>query len=676
MTQSKTPVLRVTNLSVAYEREGRIVPVLHDISLTLAPGDALAIVGESGCGKSTLAAAILNVLPKNARITGGTVCIDEVDITRAEPGAMRALRGTKIAMVSQEPGGALNPSMRIGAQVVEAVVATRGISSAAAGAVALDLLTRVAIRAPDQVMKRFPHQLSGGQQQRILIAMALAGNPEILVLDEPTTGLDATVEAEVIDLIAQLRREFSAAIVFVSHNLGLVSRVCERMAVLYAGRLVENGPSSQIVDSPTHPYSAALLDCVPRLANHKVTYPVAPIPGAVPDPLHMPPGCVFAPRCALRSEACEAQEPSLMAAGEGQLTRCLFPEKVPSRPRATVVADDVPTIADEPLLEVKHLSKRFVDLVACDDISFTIHKGETFGLVGESGSGKSTLARCVAGLTKPDSGTIALNGTPLMGRVQKRRLGDVRAVQMVFQSPEATLNPQSSIRAILSRAISRLRSGEARGENSAERLAEEVRLPPQFLDRKPKSLSGGQKQRVAIGRAFAGNPALVLCDEPVSALDMSVQAGILNLLTRLQREEGVSYLFISHDLGVVRYLADRIGVLYLGQMVEIGDTADIFGGPRHPYTEALLGAMTSLDHNKQTRAKPDKPTTVAAPLRQGCRFAARCSHAMAVCSSTPPPWRDAGNGHAIRCHLSLEGLTQGTEALPLIHSAVKETING
>ncbi|MCP8884723.1 ABC transporter ATP-binding protein [Devosia sp. XJ19-1] len=646
--------ISVENLAVAYVRKGRILPVLQDISFSVRPGEALAIVGESGCGKSTLAASILGVLPGNAQITYGTIRVAGLDTTTAGFEELRAVRGTKIAMVSQEPGGALNPSMTIGKQVAEAVLATRGCSATEARARALELLTRVAIREPQNVARRYPHQLSGGQQQRVLIAMAVAGDPSVLVLDEPTTGLDATVEAEVVELIGRLRRETGAAIIFISHNLRLVSRVCERMAIFYAGRLIEIGPSAEVIANTAHPYTNALLSCLPSPSHDKFANPVAPIQGEVPRPGELPPGCVFSPRCRFATDACTSAQPSLEAV-EGTADHraaCYYPEKAEGSVTSIPIERGPASADDDYVLELEHISKRFRNLVVCDDISFKIKRGETLGLVGESGSGKSTLARCIAGLTLPDSGIIRLNGKDLSLRIERRSMASVRAVQMVFQSPENTLNPSFSVRAILGRAISRL-AQKAVSPDRLEKLAENVRLPQVFLDRRPRQLSGGQKQRVAIARAFAGQPELVLCDEPVSALDTSVQAGILYLLTRLQNEERVSYLFISHDLGVVRYLADRIGVMYLGQMLEIGTSADIFAGPRHPYADALLRA-SSLDGGETSplpAAMPDAQVT-----EQSCRFAARCPRAMATCISAPPPVREGENGHQIRCHLTLEQL--------------------
>lgn len=647
--------ISVENLAVAYTSKGRVLPVLQDVSFSVRPGEALAIVGESGCGKSTLAASILGVLPGNAQVTAGTIHVAGLDTTKAGFEELRAVRGTKIAMVSQEPGGALNPSTTIGRQVIEAVMATRACSRSEARARALDLLTRVAIRDPQAVARRYPHQLSGGQQQRVLIAMALAGDPSVLVLDEPTTGLDATVEAEVVELIGQLRRQTGAAIIFISHNLRLVSRVCERMAIFYAGRLIEIGNSADVIDNTAHPYTNALLSCLPSPEHNKFSNPVSPIQGEVPRPGQLPEGCIFSPRCRFATATCTSTQPALepIAADEGHRAACFYPEKARTPLDSLPIARSTPPKENDYVLELDGLSKRYRNLVVCDDISLKIRRGETFGLVGESGSGKSTLARCIAGLTLPDAGTIRLNGRPLPHRIERRSMASVRAVQMVFQSPENTLNPSFSVRAILARAINRL-AGRGADPNRLGQLAQNVRLPEIFLDRRPRQLSGGQKQRVAIARAFAGQPQLVLCDEPVSALDTSVQAGILYLLTRLQNEERVSYLFISHDLGVVRYLADRIGVMYLGQIMEIGASADIFAGPRHPYTDALLRA-SSLDGGDTQPLPPAMPD--AHVTEKGCRFAARCPRAMPTCLSSSPPVREADNGHQIRCHLPLEQLS-------------------
>jgi peptide/nickel transport system ATP-binding protein len=571
-------------------------------------------------------------------------------------GALRHWRGDRVAMVSQDPGAALNPSVRVGKQVAEAFRVHEKTSRASAVERARHALERVALHDAGRLMARYPHELSGGQQQRVLIAMALAGDPELLILDEPTTGLDATVEAEVMDLVAGLRAALGTAIVFISHNVGLVARVCDRVGVLYAGRLVEEGPARALLTSARHPYTASLLRCLPRRGSTKYHEPIAPIPGALPALGEELAGCTFAPRCALATDCCRDAEPALEYLGAGHMTRCIHHDQLHRLPRPVPLSPPRSTVTDaDVVLEVRGLHKRYGTTVACDDVDLVIHAGETVGLIGESGSGKSTLARCIAGLTQPDSGSIQYRGRPLPGRLEDRPMSVLQALQMVFQSPDATLNPRHTVRSILQRAIVKLR-----GDAGVEELAATVHIDPSHLDQRPARLSGGQRQRVAIARAFARTPELVLCDEPLSALDASVQAGILALLSSLQRTENVSYLFISHDLGVVRYLADTIAVMYRGTIVETGAASAIFAGPQHPYTEVLISSAPDLEADPSDRI-PTAPRGEMAPAGTGCVFSARCPRSLGrLCTDVVPPWHGFGGDHLIRCHLDAAQLASAT----------------
>ncbi|MDR5833074.1 ABC transporter ATP-binding protein [Caballeronia sp. LZ034LL] len=658
--------LTVVGLTVAYRSRGRERDVLQDVTLRVKRGEAYGLVGESGCGKSTAALAVLRYLPRNGRVKAGKITIAGNDVAGLSPDALRGMRANAVSMVYQDPGRALNPSLTIARQVSEAFEVT-GASADEALARTADMLRRVRIASPERVMESYPHQLSGGMQQRVVIAMALACNPELLILDEPTTGLDATVEAEVLDLIAQLRAELGTAVLFISHNLAVIGRMCERVGVLYAGKLVEEGATADVFAQPRHPYTVGLLRCLPRAGRSKETGRLDTIPGSLPLPGAIAQGCIFAPRCKLADERClkDAPPPYRVAAAHGdQMARCHYHERAQDLPRAT---DEAPVpVANgtgQLALAARNLSKTFrvgdEDVRAVHDVSLDLVQGETLGLVGESGSGKTTLAKLLLGLVSPDKGaTLELNGASLPERVTQRSDEQVKSLQIVFQNPDSALNRAHSVRQLIARSLSKLAAlhGPAK-EARLHKLTEAVRLPARYLGARTRQLSGGLKQRVAIARAFAGDPRVVVCDEPTSALDVSVQAAILNLLADLQRERSVSYVFISHDLHVVRYLSDRIAVLYLGRIMEIGRAADVFGGPQHPYTEALLSSAPSLDgtHAQRIRLSGDLPSAAHPP--SGCVFHTRCPRKIgAVCETETPPCRAAGNDHAIHCHIPVEEL--------------------
>ncbi|MGA3251739.1 MAG: ABC transporter ATP-binding protein [Paraburkholderia sp.] len=673
----RTDALTVVGLTVTYRIRGRDREVLHDISLRVRRGEAYGLVGESGCGKSTMAMATLRYLPRNGKVKAGKILIAGQDVQALDADALRTMRATAISMVYQDPGRALNPSMTIARQVAEAFEAA-GATRSEALTRTLEMLRRVRIAAPERVMDSYPHQLSGGMQQRVVIAMALASNPALLILDEPTTGLDATVEAEVLDLVAQLRKELGTAVLFISHNLAVIGRMCERVGVLYAGKLVEEGATQDVFARPRHPYTVGLLRCLPTSGRSKTLERLDTIAGQLPAPGSITQGCIYADRCRLADERCrrDAPPPHRVAAAHGdQMSRCHYHERAMELPRANAGAsapradadDAVQALAAAPgtlVLRAERVSKTFhvagVALKAVDDVSLDLATGETLGLVGESGSGKTTLAKLMLGLLTPDAGSVLeLDGTPLPARVTRRNDEQVKSLQIVFQNPDSALNRSHSVRRLIGRALSRLAA--LRGAAQDERLAaltEAVRLPDRYLSARTRQLSGGLKQRVAIARAFASEPRVVVCDEPTSSLDVSVQASILNLLADLQRERGVSYVFISHDLHVVRYLSDRIAVLYLGRLLEIGPAAAVFAGPHHPYTEALLSSSPALDaapHGERIRLSGEVPSPAAPP--SGCVFHTRCPRKFgAVCEQQDPPFIDAGDGHRIRCHIPVQDL--------------------
>jgi len=682
-TADAPDALTLDHLEIGYRVRGNMQRIVRDVSLHVARGESVGLVGESGCGKSTIALAIVRYLARNGRVTGGSIEIDGKDVLSLGGEELRRLRARSVSMVYQEPGRALNPSIVVGRQVAE-VYEVAGDSRDVAKQRALDILQRVRIADAASVMGRYPHQLSGGMLQRVVIAMAIAAEPSLLILDEPTTALDATVEAEVLELIRTLREETGTSLLFISHNLGVIARMCDRVGVLYAGELVEQGEANEVFRSPRHPYTVGLLRSIPRRepvvgepgAVTGTRPALATIPGSLPAPGSVIAGCIFADRCGLVAQRCRDEAPPMYDIGGGRGSRCHFHERADTVPIVTTESepgqDDgdatlTPVAAappdDGPVIRIRGASKTFRQdgelIRGLKDVDLDLAAGETVGLVGESGSGKTTLARVIMGLIGPDEGAeLTLDGRPLAPLATKRSSEDQKALQLVFQNPDSALNRRHSIRGLISRSLSKLAglSGE-RLEARLRELVAAVRLPERYLPMRPQQLSGGLKQRVAIARAFAGEPRVVVCDEPTSALDVSVQAAILNLLTELQRSQRVTYLFISHDLGVVRYLADRIVVLYLGRVMEIGPAEKVFAGPHNPYTEALLSAVPSLDDLDRLRIRLEGEIPSAANPPSGCPFQTRCPRKLGeICETTEPELVEEEPGHGIRCHIPLEEL--------------------
>jgi peptide/nickel transport system ATP-binding protein len=666
-TVTTTAALAIEDLQVAYSVRGVPREVLRGVSFSIAPGEAYGLVGESGCGKSTTAYAALRYLPSNGRITGGRVLVGGDDVTAMSTGQLQRFRSSEASMVYQDPAQAMNPSIRVGKQLMESFTLL-GQSKATAKTSAIDALRRVRIASPESVMERFPFQLSGGMQQRVVIAMALACNPKLLVLDEPTTGLDATVEAEVLDLVRVLREESDAAVLLIAHNLGIIRSLCDRVGVMYAGKIVEEGPSRQIFDDPQHPYTVGLLRSLPRHGIRKTERALATIPGLLPVIGTDLPTCVFVDRCPLADDTCRTIGPPVTAVGGlgDRFTRCHHPDRIaqmveaePDIPIGMLVA----SADNAEVLELTHVSKTFHQrrqaIPALVDVDLRLVEGETLGIVGESGSGKSTLAKTALGIESADAGgSVEVAGRVVSAGASGRSAEEKRSMQMVFQNPDSALNRSWSVRRILMRSVGKLTGIKGTEANTrVETLAAQLRLTPRHLDLKPRQLSGGLKQRVAIARAFAGDPRIVVCDEPTSALDVSVQAAILNLLADLQSEKKTSYVFITHDMGVVRYLADRIAVMYLGRIQEIGPTDDVFKGPHHPYTEALLSAVPSLDGEPSKRIRLDGEIPSPANPPSGCVFHPRCPRAIpGVCDVSEPPLAEVSPGHAMRCHIPIEEL--------------------
>ncbi len=660
------PALAVEHMDVTYRVRGQDRRALRDVSFQIGRNESYGLVGESGSGKSTVALALTRYLPRNGRVSAGTISINGLDPLAMGPGALRDLRAHTVSMVYQEPGRALNPSIKVGHQVAE-VYEIAGLDRRAALARAEDMLRKVQISDPGRVMERYPHQLSGGMAQRVVIAMALAAEPSLLILDEPTTALDATVEAEVLDLVAALREEFDTSVLFISHNLAVIAKMCDRVGVLYAGELVEEGPAREVFAQPRHPYTVGLLRCIPRGGQRKDHGRLDTIPGFLPPPGHTLPGCIFAPRCPIAEERCRAAAPPAFVTGPDRTSRCYLHDETADLPRNTPVDLKIPSQRDDrgPVVQLERLSKTFDQrgeaVKALVGVNLTLEEGETLGLVGESGSGKTTLARALLGLIPPDQGSVIdLDGQPLQADARRRSRDQLKALQIVFQNPDSALNRRHTVRRLISQPLSRLAG--LSGARLRERLADlvrSVRMEDRQLSLRPSQLSGGLKQRVAIARAFAGGPRIVVCDEPTSALDVSVQAAILNLLVDLQAKEQVTYLFISHDLGLVRYLSDRIAVLYLGRVMEVGPAEAVFAGPHHPYTEALLSAVPSLDGQHPTRIRLHGEIPSAANPPSGCVFHTRCPRRLPTgeCESSEPPLREVAPGHLMSCHIPIDQLT-------------------
>ena len=671
---TNTPTLELRNLEVAYTVRGIDRQVLRGVSLSIAPGEAYGLVGESGCGKSTAAFAAMRYLPRNGKITNGSILFEGKDIVDINDDEVAKLRRSAISMVYQNPATALNPTIRIGKQIAE-VFELNGVSSSDAMMMAEQALTRVQIADPARVLRRYAHQLSGGMAQRVVIAMALASNPRLLVMDEPTTGLDATVEAEVLDLVRELRRDTGTAVLFISHNLGVIRNMCDRVGVLYAGALVEQGATSDLFANPSHPYTVGLLRCIPRGGLHKSTDRLDTIPGTPPALGTNFSGCVFAARCSLVEDKCRTQVPEMVTINGSHVSRCFHSDKAGSMPRSIEQIEYAPQSTGhsaqvgDTLLNISHLSKVFNQdgskVRVINDVSLTLGVGETLGLVGESGSGKTTIAKLVLGLTPPEEGgVVTLDGKGLAKTLNRRDVTDVGAMQIVFQNPDQALNRRHSVTRIVSRAVERLRKFSLTAAiERAHELLSGMRVDASLHSVRPVQLSGGLKQRVAIARAFAGAPQIVVCDEPTSALDVSVQAAILNLLVDLQKKDQTSFIFISHDLGVVRYISDKIAVLYLGRVVEFGTSQRVFSGPFHPYTEALLSSVPNIDGS--TRKRIPLTGVVPSPSNppSGCVLNPRCprkagSGYETLCETEEPNLTEVEPGHFMRCHVPMAKLKQ------------------
>jgi peptide/nickel transport system ATP-binding protein len=715
------PLLSIEDLRTEIRLRKGVVHAVDGVSLSVNPGECLGIVGESGSGKTMTALSIMRLLPGGGSVVNGTITVDGIDVTSLSESGLEDVRGNLIGMIFQDPLTSLNPTMSIGDQIAESVRLHRGASKEAALDRAIEVLGLVGMPKPAERVSNYPHQLSGGMRQRVMIAMALACEPKLLIADEPTTALDVTIQKQILELIDSLRQRLSMAVILVTHDLGVIAGRADRVAVMYAGRIVETAPTPVLFSRPRHPYTEALFEALPeKAADGSSIKRLYNIPGQPPDLTVPPPGCKFAPRCRYAQDSCRASEPELTEAGDSHLYRCFFPvgsvqevrdpetpftsvpperPEVPGTPAAEMaasgaavsgaatapvpvaasspvsapaaaVADGVAAGTDGALLSVSHLVKNFTvtagavlqrkvgEVSAVADVSFGIPAGSTFGLVGESGCGKTTVGRLIVGLEKPSAGSIVLGGRDLAALPRRERRRQARAVQLMFQDSYASMDPRMRVGTILREPMVIQREGShAAQSDRVKAMLDEVGLPAVAAERYPHEFSGGQRQRLGLARALMLRPSLIVADEPVSALDVSIQAQILNLMLDLQRDYGLTYLFISHDLSVVRYMSDTIGVMYLGKLVEVGPAADVYGDPVHPYTRGLIDTVPvadpSLERAKEHQGvRGELPSAVAPP--SGCRFRTRCPRAQDLCAAEEPPLRPfTAEGHQAACHFPL-----------------------
>ncbi len=681
--EAAEPILEIENLSISFFTRKGEIPAVMDFSCSVMPGEAMGIVGESGCGKSTVSLGIMRDLSNVGKIVGGRIKFQGRDMAELSEDELRQIRGNKIAMIYQEPMASLNPAMKIGRQLMEVPLIHDKVSKEEAYQRSLEMVRAVRLPDPERIMRSFPHQLSGGQQQRIVIAMALLSKPALLLLDEPTTALDVTVEAGIVELVKGLGKEYGTSMIFVSHNLGLILETCDRITVMYSGEAVETGRIEDVFDRMRHPYTQGLFRSIPLPGADKNARPLIAIPGQLPLPHERPKGCNFGPRCQhFKAGLCDAGDIPMLAVGghDNHFSRCVRFDEIDwdALPEGAKTAKE-PVKPGAPVLQVDRLKKYYHvsanaifgggetrTVKANENVSFEARESETVAIVGESGCGKSTLAKVLLGLETATDGAVRLGNTDIEATpIEGRDVDTISSIQMVFQNPFDTLNPSHSVGSQIIRTLEKFQVGASLAERKQRmfELLDLVKLPRAFAERMPRQLSGGQKQRIGVARAFAGNAKVVVADEPVSALDVSVQAAVTELLMDIQRKNKTTMLFISHDLSVVRYLADRVVVMYLGHIVEQGTTDQIFAPPYHPYTEALLSAIPIADTSvkkKHIVLEGDIPSAMNPP--PGCPFQTRCRWKSRVggnkCETELPPLKDLGDGHFSLCWLDDEALAE------------------
>jgi len=662
-------LLSVNNLKVQFATKNTFATAVDDFSLTINAGESVGLVGESGCGKTTAALAIMRLLPGNGKIAGGNVVLDGVDLATLPEKEMRHYRGQAVALIPQDPMSSLNPTTKIGRQIGEGLRIHSGVSDAVARKRALEVLEMVEMPRPSERLDQYPFELSGGLRQRVIIAMGLVCQPKLLIADEPTTALDVTIQAQILDIIDKLRSELNMGLLLITHDMGVIAGRTDRVVVMYAGKKAEEAPTLELFDSMHHPYTQALLASMPNLEN-TTKHELASISGLPPNLSRVIIGCRFAPRCAYATQQCRDQDPPLSVNG-GRQYACFHPTDGPlpvvigSASSATASL----TAGNPNLLTVEGLVKEFpikAGLVrhkvgaihAVSNVSFTIREGETFGLVGESGCGKTTIGRMVVGLEHPTDGQITFDGDLVSARKYRPKRAELRQRQMMFQDPYSSLDPRMKVREILAEPL--VVQGEGKKADQEARVNElllQVGLESWAAERFPHEFSGGQRQRIGFARALALHPRLIVADEPVSALDVSIQAQILNLMKALQKQHKLTYVFVSHDLAVVYYMADTIGVMYLGKIVEMGDAESVFRQPAHPYTQGLLDAVP-VPNPVEARARRGRQVTGELPSSvnppSGCRFRTRCPRAQGLCAEVEPLFQDFGANHKAACHFPLQ----------------------
>ncbi len=677
------PVLDVVDLRTEFHLRDSSVVAVDGVTFNVAEGECVGIVGESGCGKSTTGFSIMRLLPGNGHVTGGSVTLLGRDLAPLDEKEMRRVRGDEVALIPQDPLTALNPTMTIGRQITEGLRLHRDVSRQQARERAVEVLRLVEMPRPAERLDQYPHELSGGLRQRVMIAMALVCDPKLLIADEPTTALDVTIQAQILDLIDDLRDRLRMAVILITHDMGVIAGRTDRVVVMYAGKVVEEAPTVELFRRMHHPYTEALLASVPRL-DHDPGERLLSIPGLPPDLAREHTNCRFSPRCRYATDRCRTEEPPLedVEGSLGHRFACFHPVDH-SNPLAAVVLKEVPPevaeaavarraeLADAPnIVEVDHLVKEFPvsgggilrrtvgSVKAVSDVSFTIRRGETFGLVGESGCGKTTIGRLMVALERPNAGSVRFEGD----EIHKLSTGDLRRrrrdLQLMFQDPYASLDPRMRVGTIVREPLKVQGVGSAPEQRDrVTALLGEVGLSPAAADRYPHEFSGGQRQRIGLARALALEPRLIVADEPVSALDVSIQAQILNLMKDLQERRGLSLVMISHDLAVIRYMADTIGVMYLGKLVELGPAVQVYSTPAHPYTQGLLDAVPVAEEvdvrpPKEVKVRGELPSAIDPP--PGCRFHTRCPRAEEVCRREEPPMTEFGGGHLAACHFPLQ----------------------
>jgi peptide/nickel transport system ATP-binding protein len=677
-------VLVVRDLRAEFRLRHATVVAVDGVSFDIAEGESVGLVGESGCGKSTTGLSIMRLLPGSGHITGGSVTLLGRDLASLDEREMRQVRGNEVALIPQDPMTSLNPTMNVGKQIAEGVRLHRDATAAEARARALEVLAMVEMPRPFERLDQYPHELSGGLRQRVMIAMALACDPKLLIADEPTTALDVTIQAQILDLIDDLRQQLKMAVLLITHDMGVIAGRTDRVVVMYAGQVAEEATTAELFADMRHPYSEALLASVPRL-DHSPAERLRSIPGLPPDLSQTITNCRFSPRCRYATTRCQEENPTLTDIDpDGTVVHrfaCFHPVSHEPSPVPVVVAD-TPRVADRslavrarrlaeapPILEATGLVKEFPVMTggvfrrqvgtvkAVSDVSFRLITGETFGLVGESGCGKTTVGRLLVALETPDAGSIRFEVQELTGVPERRLRPRRRDFQLMFQDPYASLDPRMRVGTIIREPMKVQKFGTAREQQ--DRVAEilrEVGLSPEAAGRYPHEFSGGQRQRIGLARALVLEPKLVVADEPVSALDVSVQAQILNLIKDLQERHHLTLLMISHDLAVVRYMADTIGVMYLGKLVELGPAVEVYENPAHPYTQGLLDAVPVADiagwrAERELKVRGELPSAIDPP--SGCRFRTRCPRAQARCAEEEPLMDEFGHNHQAACHYPL-----------------------